>query len=95
MILLNFLLKFYYFHHNLQGYLTENGIVNLQRVQHMLEELGEMEDDIFRNRKEREEENKQKNQRRMATARRHRRGEQLDRHLGWAPPVPLLPVCAR
>ena len=87
-------LKICCFHHNLQGYLTENGIVNLERGHHMLEEPGEMEDDIFRSRKE-QEENKQKNQRRMATARHHRRGEQLDRRLGWTPPVPLIPVCAR
>lgn len=76
----------------MQGYLTENGIVDLQRVHQMLEELGEMEDDIFRTRRKREEENNRYNQRRMATAKRHRRGEELDRQVGWAPPVPLIPV---
>ena len=37
-----------------QGYLTENGIVNLSRVQLMMSDLGEMEDDIFVKRRETE-----------------------------------------
>lgn len=72
--------------------MTENGIVHLDRVHHMLEELGDMEDDIFRDRRSREQEQKQRNQRRIATAHRHGRGEQLDRRQGWSPSVPLLPV---
>ncbi|KRY67963.1 5'-3' exoribonuclease 2, partial [Trichinella pseudospiralis] len=36
------------------GYLTENGFVNLKRVQLIMSELGKMEDEIFRIRQERE-----------------------------------------
>ena len=35
-----------------QGYLTENGVVDLARVQLVLTELGEMEDAIFKQRRE-------------------------------------------
>ncbi len=37
----------------MNGYLTENGDVNLERVGILLEEVGEKEDDIFVRRKER------------------------------------------
>eukprot|EP00794_Sanderia_malayensis_P017453 gene17453-19198_t len=36
------------------GYITENGYVNLQRVQFILKELGEVEDEIFKRRQEKE-----------------------------------------
>ncbi|KRX74599.1 5'-3' exoribonuclease 2 [Trichinella sp. T6] len=36
------------------GYLTENGFVNLKRVQLIMSELGKVEDEIFRQRQERE-----------------------------------------
>ena len=35
-----------------QGYLTENGVVDLARVQLILIELGDMEDEIFKKRRE-------------------------------------------
>ncbi|XP_072023594.1 5'-3' exoribonuclease 2-like [Amphiura filiformis] len=50
-----------------KGYLTENGIVNLERVQLMMSDLGEAEDEIFRKRRETEmnfrRRNKEKKQR--------------------------------
>lgn len=39
---------FYY----LQGYLTESGYVNLQRVQMIMLAVGEVEDSIFKKRKD-------------------------------------------
>ncbi|XP_071962414.1 5'-3' exoribonuclease 2-like isoform X2 [Antedon mediterranea] len=38
--------------HKTNGYLTENGIVNLTRVQMILRDLGEAEDEIFKKRRE-------------------------------------------
>ncbi|GAB6024456.1 5'-3' exoribonuclease 2 [Chamberlinius hualienensis] len=40
--------------YNTGGYLTDNGLVNLLRVQVILNELGEMEDEIFKRRQENE-----------------------------------------
>ena len=37
---------------NLQGYLTESGFVNLQRVQMIMLAVGEVEDSIFKKRKD-------------------------------------------
>lgn len=42
---------FYVFYH-LQGYLTESGYVNLQRVQMIMLAVGEVEDSIFKKRKD-------------------------------------------
>ena len=41
---------FHQFAHR-QGYLTENGVVNLSRVQLMMTDLGDMEDSIFKKRR--------------------------------------------
>lgn len=35
-----------------QGYLTENGFVNLERVQMIMTAVGEAEDNIFKRRRE-------------------------------------------
>ncbi len=37
-----------------QGYVTNSGVVNMSRVQIILSELGEMEDNIFKERQRRE-----------------------------------------
>lgn len=57
-----------------QGYLTDSGIVNLERVQLVLTDLGEMEDEIFKKRREtdldfkRRDLEKKKRQRRYESA---------------------------
>lgn len=50
--------------HRMTGYLTENGSVHLERVQIMMDELGKMEDSIFRKRHEDEERRKENAKRR-------------------------------
>ena len=51
----------------LQGFLTDSGLVNPERVQLIMQDLGEMEDEIFKDRQSRELEfrrrNKQKKRR--------------------------------
>ncbi|XP_041469185.1 5'-3' exoribonuclease 2-like isoform X3 [Lytechinus variegatus] len=53
-----------------KGYLTENGVVNLQRVQLMMTDLGEAEDEIFKKRRVTElgfrQRNKERNKRMRA-----------------------------
>ena len=39
---------------NVQGFLTDSGLVNPERVQLIMQDLGEMEDEIFKNRQARE-----------------------------------------
>lgn len=45
-------MKFYTIIYLLQGYLTKNGIVDLSRVEKIMRGIGEMEDAIFRRRRE-------------------------------------------
>lgn len=44
--------SFYMYFYHLQGYLTESGYVNLQRVQMIMLAVGEVEDSIFKKRKD-------------------------------------------
>ncbi|KAL1919004.1 uncharacterized protein VTP21DRAFT_2385 [Calcarisporiella thermophila] len=46
------------------GYMTNNGNIDLKKVQYIVQELGSMEDEIFINRKEREERIERANKRR-------------------------------
>uniref|UniRef100_A0A8R1TXL4 5'-3' exoribonuclease n=1 Tax=Onchocerca volvulus TaxID=6282 RepID=A0A8R1TXL4_ONCVO len=48
----------------MKGYLTDSGIVNIQRAQIILSKLGEVEDEIFKSRQEREQQFKRKNKER-------------------------------
>ena len=47
------IMKISFFVHS-QGFLTKNGIVNPNRVQMIMQELGKMEDKIFKDRQDRE-----------------------------------------
>ncbi|OZC12880.1 XRN 5'-3' exonuclease [Onchocerca flexuosa] len=48
----------------MKGYLTDSGIVSIQRAQIILNKLGEVEDEIFKSRQEREQQFKRKNKER-------------------------------
>ncbi|XP_055351574.1 5'-3' exoribonuclease 2-like [Paramacrobiotus metropolitanus] len=60
------------------GYLTENGFVNLERVQHVLTELGKMEDGILKNRMHKAKIDRRREKERER-AKRRRDGEEDDR----------------
>ena len=64
---------------SMNGFMTKDGDVNLERAQVILEGLGKQEDAIFRRRKEQEE-------RREANAKRRKLQQQDDRSRNWVTP---------
>ncbi|CAG9531987.1 unnamed protein product [Cercopithifilaria johnstoni] len=55
----------------MKGYLTDSGIVDIERTQIILDKLGEVEDEIFKSRQEREQQFKRKNKERKRRERFH------------------------
>ena len=63
--------------------------MTLERVEPVLRELGQQEDEIFRLRRDREERDRSRDMARQAGERYRRQAERVDMRLGWAPPVAL------
>ena len=75
-----------------QGFLTDSGLVNPERVQLIMQDLGEMEDSIFKERQERELQFRARNK-----AKKRRERDYQNRAPKWTPdgvcaPKPLMGI---
>ena len=83
---------YFYLDKYMQGFLTDSGLVNPERVQLIMQDLGEMEDSIFKERQERELQFRARNK-----AKKRRELDYQNRAPKWTPdgvcaPKPLMGI---